>query len=305
MSGISPQLAAELGAAPDSRLLRYPGSTLTTVLLNLRVEPPRVRRPEGPHRAARRHRPGGHHRWAPTRSRRPRPRARSRPRRPGSTRRPTRPSRSIGPPRRRRSRTPAGRRRTTAGTCRDAKNPAPHRAPQPDDGRQPGPVRGRRRASPPTGPRSASTSTTSRCRRASSSPTGWPRATFQVAVVDVIVGLDPDLYPLLASSQTLTGGSNIAGVQSVALDDLLLKARAPGTDAERKAAYSALQKQLASGSLPAAADLRRRGRGRPRHARRTRRPAGHRSVGSILGCANMAPRRRPVTVGGVRAEVAE
>jgi peptide/nickel transport system substrate-binding protein len=70
---------------------------------------------------------------------------------------------------------------------------------------------------------------------------------FQVAVVDVIVGLDPDLYPLLASSQTLTGGSNISGLQDPTLDALLLKARAPGTEAERKAAYSALQKQLAAG----------------------------------------------------------
>ena len=71
--------------------------------------------------------------------------------------------------------------------------------------------------------------------------------TFQVAVVDVTVGLDPDLYPLLASSQTLTGGSNVMGVQDPALDTLLAKARAPGTEAARKVAYSALQKQLASG----------------------------------------------------------
>jgi ABC-type oligopeptide transport system substrate-binding subunit len=71
--------------------------------------------------------------------------------------------------------------------------------------------------------------------------------TFQVAVVDVTVGLDPDLYPLLASSQTLTGGSNVMGVQDPALDALLAKARAPGPDAARVKAYSALQKQLAKG----------------------------------------------------------
>jgi ABC-type transport system substrate-binding protein len=70
---------------------------------------------------------------------------------------------------------------------------------------------------------------------------------FQVAVVDVIVGLDPDLYPLLASSQTLTDGSNVAGLQDPKLDELLIKARAPGTTEERKTAYSALQKQLAAG----------------------------------------------------------
>ena len=28
-------------------------------------------------------------------------------------------------------------------------------------------------------------------------------------MADVTLGLDPDLYPLLASSQTLTGGSNV------------------------------------------------------------------------------------------------
>ncbi len=36
---------------------------------------------------------------------------------------------------------------------------------------------------------------------------------FAVAVTDVNMGLDPDLYALLASSQTQTGGSNIIGVQ--------------------------------------------------------------------------------------------
>ena len=120
--------------------------------------------------------------------------------------------------------------------------------------------------------------------------------TFQVAVVDVTVGLDPDLYPLLASSQTLTGGSNVMGVQDPALDALLAKARAPGPDAARIKAYSDLQKQLAKGRylLPLAfADevvvvhdtlegpVLRQALG---------------PLGSILGCANMAPRRRPVAV---------
>ena len=70
---------------------------------------------------------------------------------------------------------------------------------------------------------------------------------FAAAVTDVTVGLDPDLYPLLASSQTRTGGSNIAGVQDPALDKLLTKARAPGSSEERKAAYSALEKRLGTG----------------------------------------------------------
>ena len=53
--------------------------------------------------------------------------------------------------------------------------------------------------------------------------------TFPAAVTDVTIGLDPDLYPLLASSQTRTGGSNVTGVQDPALDKLLVAARAPGT----------------------------------------------------------------------------
>jgi peptide/nickel transport system substrate-binding protein len=71
--------------------------------------------------------------------------------------------------------------------------------------------------------------------------------TFQVAVADLRIGLDPDLYPLLASSQTLTGGSNVIGIQDPALDPLLEKARAPGSMAARTAAYSALQTQLGRG----------------------------------------------------------
>jgi peptide/nickel transport system substrate-binding protein len=70
---------------------------------------------------------------------------------------------------------------------------------------------------------------------------------FSAAVGDVTIGLDPDLYPLLASSQTVTGGSNVIGLQDQALDTLLVAARATGTDTKRAAAYSALQKQLAKG----------------------------------------------------------
>jgi peptide/nickel transport system substrate-binding protein len=70
---------------------------------------------------------------------------------------------------------------------------------------------------------------------------------FSAAVGDVTVGLDPDLYPLLASSQTVTGGSNVIGLQDPALDALLVAARGPGSDEARQAAYSALQRQLAKG----------------------------------------------------------
>jgi peptide/nickel transport system substrate-binding protein len=70
---------------------------------------------------------------------------------------------------------------------------------------------------------------------------------FAAAVVDISIGHDPDLYPLLASSQTQSGGLNVAGVQDATLDGLLAAARQPGTDEARKAAYSALQTQLAAG----------------------------------------------------------
>jgi peptide/nickel transport system substrate-binding protein len=70
---------------------------------------------------------------------------------------------------------------------------------------------------------------------------------FAAAVVDISIGHDPDLYPLLASSQTQTGGLNVAGVQDATLDGLLTAARQAGTDEARKAAYAALQTQLAAG----------------------------------------------------------
>jgi peptide/nickel transport system substrate-binding protein len=71
------------------------------------------------------------------------------------------------------------------------------------------------------------------------------RREFDVAVGDIAIGLDPDLYPLLASTQTLSGGSNLIGVQDPTLDRLLETAREPGTEAERKAAYTKLQEHLA------------------------------------------------------------
>jgi peptide/nickel transport system substrate-binding protein len=67
---------------------------------------------------------------------------------------------------------------------------------------------------------------------------------FSAAVVDVNVGLDPDLYPLLASTQTTSLGLNLSGVQDPALDKLLVDARSPGTEVRRTAAYAALQSFL-------------------------------------------------------------
>lgn len=68
--------------------------------------------------------------------------------------------------------------------------------------------------------------------------------TFVAALVEVNIGLDPDLYPLFASSQAVSGGANLTGVQDSTLDARLVAARAPGTDAARRAAYSKLQAAL-------------------------------------------------------------
>ena len=77
---------------------------------------------------------------------------------------------------------------------------------------------------------------------------------FSVAVTGTTIGLDPDLYPLLASSQTTLHGSNYSGLQDAGLDVLLVRARAPGLDEARLAAYAALQVKLAAGTyvLPVA-----------------------------------------------------
>jgi len=69
---------------------------------------------------------------------------------------------------------------------------------------------------------------------------------FQVAVVPLAIGLDPDVYPLLAASQTRTGGSNISGLQDPDLDKLLVAARTPVDADARTAAYGELQKRLAA-----------------------------------------------------------
>ncbi len=69
-------------------------------------------------------------------------------------------------------------------------------------------------------------------------------ADFATAVIDINMGLDPDLYPILASSQARTGGANISGIQDAALDKALVAARAPGSSATRTKAYATLQKLL-------------------------------------------------------------
>ena len=73
-------------------------------------------------------------------------------------------------------------------------------------------------------------------------------ANYDAAIVSVTIGHDPDLYPLLASTQTRTGGANVFGLQDPTLDDLLEAARRPGAEDARKAAFSAVQKRLTAGS---------------------------------------------------------
>ena len=68
---------------------------------------------------------------------------------------------------------------------------------------------------------------------------------FDAAVVDLNMGVDPDIYPLLASSQAVDGGSNISGYQSAALDPLLEKARLPASADVRKERMATLQAALA------------------------------------------------------------
>jgi peptide/nickel transport system substrate-binding protein len=64
------------------------------------------------------------------------------------------------------------------------------------------------------------------------------------SVVDVNLGLDPDLFPLLASAQALAGGTNLSGYQSRQLDTLLQSARVYASGARRKARFAALQQRL-------------------------------------------------------------
>ena len=68
---------------------------------------------------------------------------------------------------------------------------------------------------------------------------------FGAAALDINVGLDPDLYPLLASTQTASR-SNISGLQLPALDALLEAARRPASTEVRKQAFKALETDLAA-----------------------------------------------------------
>jgi peptide/nickel transport system substrate-binding protein len=67
---------------------------------------------------------------------------------------------------------------------------------------------------------------------------------FEAVVLEIAIGHDPDLYPLLASSQTRTGAANVMGLQDPLLDGLLEEARRPAADDVRRAAFAELQGRL-------------------------------------------------------------
>jgi ABC-type transport system substrate-binding protein len=72
---------------------------------------------------------------------------------------------------------------------------------------------------------------------------------FGSAIVDFEVGLDPDLGPMLLSTQVSSGGSNVSGMQDPTLDQLLVKVRKTVDPAARKLAVSDLERYLST-TLP-------------------------------------------------------
>lgn len=70
------------------------------------------------------------------------------------------------------------------------------------------------------------------------------RGNFDLALLEVNMGLDPDVFPLLTSSQAVEGGSNVGGYQSAALDSLLKAARLGVDQKARIGAFAALQAAL-------------------------------------------------------------
>jgi ABC-type transport system substrate-binding protein len=67
---------------------------------------------------------------------------------------------------------------------------------------------------------------------------------FTAAVADFQLGLDPDFTPLLASSMTGSGGTNVSGYQDSALDRLMAAVRTTTDPAARAKAVLAVEKHL-------------------------------------------------------------
>ena len=69
---------------------------------------------------------------------------------------------------------------------------------------------------------------------------------FDTAIVNFEVGLDPDLGPMLLSSQVGKGGSNVSGLEDKTLDPMLLAVRKTVEPAARRDAISALEKYIST-----------------------------------------------------------
>jgi ABC-type transport system substrate-binding protein len=72
---------------------------------------------------------------------------------------------------------------------------------------------------------------------------------FSTAIVSFDTGLDPDLGPMLLSSQVGAGGSNVSGVEDSTLDQLILTAHKTVDPADRQDAVSAVEKYVST-TLP-------------------------------------------------------
>ena len=244
-SGLSPELTRDLGSAPDSRPMRYPGSTMTAVLFNLRPVHPEFSNPavRTAHLAAI-DRPGliaGSFAMSASLATGPIPPA-------SALYDPT-----ADPPvdhdlaAARVALKRAGWTSASDGWhLPGAKKPLTIELLSPDEASNPAAFDAARAVAHDWG--QLGITVTHVPLPPGAFVTGrLATGKFSAAVGDVTVGLDPDLYPLLASSQTRSGGSNIIGLQDPALDKLLTAARGAVTDDARIAAYSALQKQVASG----------------------------------------------------------
>ena len=286
----------------------YPTTTLSTVLLNLRPAPQGAARPEGPDRAAGRHRPRRARRRRPRRQRDARGRARAAD--VLGVRRRLRPAPSSYDPQGGRE-GPAGRRlveegrqvgrarrqgaptRSSSSPCAGAANPrlASVAAYVRDSWTTFGfDVSARRGAS----------ARTSRpgCAPATSRPPSWtsPRASSRTCT------------RCSRPPRSAPPGRTSPATRTPPLDPLLEAARKPGTPEERAAAWKALLAAPGDPAAAPAARLERRGDARPRPRRGH--PAAHRGHRRpLLGCASMAPRRGPVSLRAGRfhgrAEVAE
>jgi peptide/nickel transport system substrate-binding protein len=72
---------------------------------------------------------------------------------------------------------------------------------------------------------------------------------FQAAVVTYRLGLDPDLSPLLLSSQIAPAGSNLSGISDATLDRLANTVRTTAGEEQRRTAVSELQAYVTSNVL--------------------------------------------------------